>query len=217
MTGDEFIMKKIAVFLMAFVLLACSAAFAEEADAGRTVVTAMAAWFNPEEPVSVAMDAKILSCDGKNCTLVPLVPERYPQDDVRALKAGDAIFTQGREVVVRTVTEEDGFLVLNKGEEDEVSLFECDDLNFGITDLNDNTWTEFPEVTVPVSDHLLFLDEIDPESGSTPVVPTVHNRDGFLSLMKSESDPGFDIRNVLVAFDEHGELALVRRFYVPWQ
>jgi hypothetical protein len=72
-------------------------------------------------------------------------------------------------------------------------------------------------VNIPDENGLLGVKTSDPESGSTPVAPTVHNRDGFLSLLKSESDPGFDIRNVLVAFDEHGELALVRRFYVPWQ
>jgi hypothetical protein len=35
--------------------------------------------------------------------------------------------------------------------------------------------------------------------------------------MDATDDLGFDIRNVMVAFDEHGELALIRRYYVPWQ
>ena len=35
--------------------------------------------------------------------------------------------------------------------------------------------------------------------------------------MNAADDPGFAIRNVEVVFDEQGELALIRRFYVPWQ
>ncbi len=57
----------------------------------------------------------------------------------------------------------------------------------------------------------------DPATGETLLTPTVHNKDAFLTMMDAPDDPGFDIRNVMVVFDDHGELALIRRYYVPWQ
>ena len=57
----------------------------------------------------------------------------------------------------------------------------------------------------------------DPATGETLLTPTVHNKDAFLTMMDAPDDPGFDIRNVMVVFDDHEELALIRRYYVPWQ
>ena len=84
-------------------------------------------------------------------------------------------------------------------------------------DINDNTWTEFATISVPVAEHMLFLDEIDPATGEGLLNPTVHNKADFLRIMNNPDDPGFDIRNVKAVFDENGNLALIRRFYVPWQ
>ena len=205
-----------AFILMMGILMMVSAALADDA-AGHTVATSIAAEVNPENLVSVSVDAKIASCDENTCTMTLLVPERYRPDEILSLKAGDSIYTQGREVAIRTVSEMDGYLVLNAGAEDEVYLFESVDLNYWIMDVNDNTWTELAVVTVPVSDRLLFLDEIDPATGVTLLTPSVHVRAGFLERMKAEDDPGFDKHNVMVAFDDRGDLALIRRFYVPWQ
>lgn len=188
-----------------------------DASADRKVATSIAAEFNPEALVSVAANAKITACDENTCAITLLVQERYIPDEILSLKVGDGIYTQGHEVTIRTISEKDGYLILNEGEQDEVYLFESVDMNYWIMDDNDNTWTEFAVVSVPVSEHLLFLDDIDPATGEALLTPTVHNKADFLAMMDATDDPGFDIRNVMVAFDEHGELALIRRYYVPWQ
>lgn len=188
-----------------------------DASDDRTVATSIAAEFNPETLVSVALNAKIKACDENTCTMIPLAPERYLPDEILSLKVGDGIFTQGREVTVRTISEKDGYLVLNDGEEDEVCLFESVDMNYWIMNDDDHTWTEFETVTVPISEHLLFLDDIDPGTGEALLTPTVHNKADFLAMTDAADDPGFDIRNVMAAFDDRGELALIRRSYVPWQ
>ena len=206
------LMRRCMAWVLLLLLLVCSAASAES-----KVVTALAAEVNPDHLVSVAVDAKIISCDGSQATVTVLVPERYLPEEIRALKIGDAIYTQGREVEVRSITEKDGYLVLNEGTDDAVWLFESVDMNYWIMDMNDNTWTEFATVTVPVSDHLIFLDEIDPSTGEGLLNPSVHNKAGFLKTMGSAGDPGFDLRNVKAVFDEDGALAVIRRFYVPWQ
>ena len=118
---------------------------------------------------------------------------------------------------IRSISDVDGYLVFNEGAEDEVYLFESVDLNYWIMDVNDNTWLELATVSVPASERFIFLDGIDPVTGEGLLHPTVHNLEGFLELLGAEDDPGFDIRNVMVIFDEHGELALIRRYYVPWQ
>ncbi len=206
-------LKKCVVLLLGLLMITMGA-WAE-----RTVVTSMASEVNPNHLISVAVDAKITGCDPIHHTVgvTILIPERYRPDEILSLKVGDGIYTQGREITIRSISEDEGYLVLNAGQEDEVYLFESVDLNYWIMDVNDNTWVELATVNVPMSDRLLFLDEIDPVTGEGLLYPTVHNQAEFLAQMKVTDDPGFDRRNVKAVFDETGELALIRRIYVPWQ
>ena len=187
------------------------------ASAERTVVTALASEINPDNLVSVAFDAKINACDDGVFNITILVPERYDPEEIKALKVGDGIFTEGREIEIRSITDQDGYIVLNADTEDEVYLYESIDMNYWIADDNDNTWVEFPSITVRASDHFIFLDGINPSTGESLLHPTVYNMAGFLERMNSTDDSGFDIRNVEIVIDEDGKLAVIKRFYVPWQ
>ncbi len=214
-------MKKL-IALMMTTLMLISAAGAENVSSdpqnkGHYVVTALAAEVNPEEIALVAFDAKITACDGNTATITILVPERYDPEEIKGLGVGDGIYTEGQEVEIRDITEADGYIVFNKDSEDEVFLFDAGDFSYWIADDNDNRWLELATVTVPVAEKCVFLDGINPKTGETLIHPTVYNMEGFLELMKSADDPGFDIRNVEVVIDEDGKLAVIRRFYVPWQ
>ena len=204
-------LKRLIAVLLILLMLAGSA------SADRTVVTALASEVNPDSLVSVAFDAKINACEDGIFTITVLVPERYDPEEIQALKAGDGIFTEGREVEIRSVTDQDGYIVLNADTEDVIYLYEGADTNYWIADGDDHTWTEFPPVTVPASEHLVFLDGMDPSGGETLLHPTVYNMEGFLDRMNDAEDPGFDIRNVELAVDENGQLAVIRRYRVPWQ
>ncbi len=204
-------MKRLIPALLALVMLMGSA------SAERSVVTALASEINPDNLVSVAFDAKINACADGVLNITILVPERYDPDEIKALKVGDGIFTEGREIEIRSITDRDGYIVLNADTEDEVYLYESIDMNYWIADDNDNTWVEFPSITVRASEHFIFLDGINPSTGESLLHPTVYNMAGFLERMNSTDDSGFDIRNVEVVIDEDGKLAVIKRFYVPWQ
>ena len=208
-------MKRMVSLILAALLFAVPAfAAAEE----RTVATAIAAEVNPDALVSVAVDALITDCDGGAVTVTLLVPERYRADEILSLKEGDAIFTQGREVEIRSVSEEDGYLVFNAGEEDEVYLFQSFDMDYWIQDVNDHTWTELATLSVPLPEDLIFLDDVDPVSGVTLITPSVHSKAELLAMLEpGEDEIGFDRHNVLIVFNEKGELAVIRRYYTPWE
>ena len=199
------------------VLVLCCLMLAGSASAEHTVATSLAIEIDPENLVSIAFDAKIEGYADGAFTVTILVPERYDPEDIGALQVGDGIYTQGREVEIRSISDVDGYLVFNEGAEDEVYLFESVDLNYWIMDVNDNTWLELATVSVPASERFIFLDGIDPVTGEGLLHPTVHNLEGFLELLGAEDDPGFDIYNVEAVTDEEGKLAVIRRFYVPWQ
>ena len=128
-----------------------------------------------------------------------------------------------QEIEIKTISEKDGYIVLNKGDyefsEGSVWLYEGLDMNYWIADFHDNSWLVLDTVRVPVPDRLLFLDEIDPSSGETLLQPAVHSGKEFLEMLEAEKKegPGFEANNVSVVFDGDGDLALIRRYYVPWQ
>ena len=195
------------------------------AAAERTVVTALATEVNPDDLTAVSVDARITDYNAAENTLSIelIVPERYDPEEILALKIGDAIYTGGQEVGIKTISSDSGYIVLNEGDyefsEGSVRLYEGMDMTYWIADYDDHTWTLLAAVQVPVPDHLLFLDEINPSTGESLLNPSVHNRQEFLAMLEAEKEegPGFAANNVIVAFDDSGALALIRRFYVPWQ
>ena len=212
--------KRIALMIAALMLISVAGAETASPDpqgGGHIVATALAAEVNPDALTLVAFDAKITACDGNTATITILVPERYDPEEIKGLRVGDGIYTEGREVEIRDITEADGYIVFNKDTEDEVYLFEAGDFSYWIADDNDNRWLELATITVPVAEKCVFLDGINPKTGETLLHPTVYSIAGFLELMKSVDDPGFDIRNVEAVIDEDGKLAVIRRFYVPRQ
>ena len=195
-------------------------------EPAHTTVTALATEINPEHLLSVAVNARITgySSDENMLTLELIIPETFSAEDILNLTVGDAIYTQGKEVLIQTLTENSGYLVINEGEfefsEGSVWLYESLDGNYQIADWHDNTWTLLSTLKVPVIDSLLLLDDIDPATGEILYLPAVHPVSEFLTMLETESQeggPGFAANNVYVVFDSAGQLALIQRYYVPWQ
>ena len=206
------------------VMLCLCLAIPVMASAERKVVTALASEVSPAL-VSVAVDARIRAYNREDNTLTVevIVPERYAAADIENLQAGDAIYTQGQEVAINSIVNEDGYITLNRDDsenpEDAILLYQGLDMNYEIMQDDDHTWVTLTTLNFPVYDHLLFLDEIDPASGESLNYPTVHSAADLIAEMEAgeAAGPGFAVNNTSVVFDRNGTLALVRRFYVPWQ
>ena len=187
-------------------------------------ITAIASEINPEHVESVAAYARITAADENKVNVALLVPERYDGEEVRSLVPGDAIYTQGQEIKVETVSEAYGYVIVNESEDqfsdDSIWFYEETDGIYVISGWDDITWITLAETAFPVTDKLLFLDGIDPATGEALDMPTVHSGAELLEMLKTEAEgngPGFDARNVFAAFNADGQLALVQRYYVPWQ
>ena len=189
-------------------------------------ITAIASEIDPEHVASVAAYARITgyAADENKLNVALLVPERFDREEVLSLLPGDSVYTQGQEIKVETINKEYGYIIINDSEyefaEGSIWFYEETDGSFAISQWDDNTWITLAETAFPVTDKLLFLDCINPSSGETLDMPTVHSGAEFLEMLKAEAEgegPGFDARNVFVAFDADGQLALIERYYVPWQ
>ena len=191
-------------------------------------ITAMAVEPYMERYALYASYARIRGYDrGTNMLAVELTaPEIFRQDEAESLRPGDGIYTGGREAAVSSVRKEEGLIVLNAGPdgngEEALYLYQDREGNYRPEVRDDYVWMEMAGLELPVTERLLFLDMIDPGTGEPLDKPAVHDAEGFLRILAEESNdpaagPGFEKDNVLVAFDGNGDLAVIRRFYVPRQ
>ena len=223
MKGDSAVSTVRKVIALAFMM---AALYAPGAPAAADTVTAMATEPYMETYAVYACHARILRYDDTDGMLEIglMFPEIFSREDIVNLTPGDAIYTGGREVAVRTVdADEDGTIVLNCGEngayaEDEVLLNEDTGGNYRTVSYVTGAYimNEADRISVPVRENMLFLDMNDPESDTDgmPDLPAVHTAEEFLELFK-ENGPE-DFSNLYVVFDINGEPAVVYRLYTPW-
>ena len=220
-------MKKLSIgmaFMLILSLLLCPLASAE-------VITALATEVNPEHLEKTTSYARILGYNEKENTLTVqlFVPEIFSWEDVEYLKAGDSIYIHGREIVIETIegSASDGYFTINDGD---VFLMQYYSTHDGfradyvaVYEYNDTpVLNELAVIECPVKDSLLFLDDINDETGFPLELPVVHTaRELTARLLEEDASEafgvGFTADNVYVVFDGEGNLAAIHRFYVPWQ
>ena len=211
------------LLLLLAVLLLPSLALAEN-----TVITAMALSFDPAAPASAYTSVHVLSYEPGDffsfgsMTLELIVPERFAANDVLGLKPGDAVYTQGQEVPVYSVTIEDydesyGPMVYINAEPDDPEseslwMIPDPDGNYCHLRYEETVMNTFGPVTVRVSPGLLFLDSLDPSADEEH--PAVLNADEFLNVYNQSdpaSDTGFMSPFVHAVFNPSGTLILLLR------
>lgn len=216
-------MKKLFAIVLTLSLLLCSAASAD-------TITALAAEINPEHLEKAASYARILGCDAVHDTITVelIVPEVFRRDEVLALQVGDSIYTGGQEIVVQTLDryDNDSLILINEGEyeyaEGSVSLYEDLSGNYRPEVYEDYTWVALALMRCPIQKNLLFLDGIDPSTGDPRALPAVHTAQELKAQLleaQASGENAMDLanNNVYVVFDDEGNLAVVQRYFVPWQ
>ena len=215
------------MFLFVATVLVCSASNAE-------TITAMATAVNPEHLEETACYARVLGYNENRNTLTVelIVPEVFAAEDVLALEVGDAIYTGGEEILIRTIDwyKDDGYLVINAGAYEHapgsVYLHEERWGNYMPDRYGHPTYNTLAVLECPVTDNLLFLDYISDGSGDALDLPIVHSAAALVEMIQSIEASrltkgsymvGLDIDNACVVFDGNGQLAVVQRFFVSWQ
>ena len=129
--------------------------------------------------------------------------------DIAQLAVGDTIVVDGKDMVVTSREDENGFVTINGGlEQGGVDLTSDDSGVYYAVGLDDTkSYHELGKVTVPVAEGFVLMDNADPE----------HPDETYAAADLAElaaSEPGFTANNTLATI-EHGELTVLVRSYTP--
>lgn len=133
----------------------------------------------------------------------------YDMVDVAQLAVGDTIVVDGKDMVVASREDKDGFVTINGGlEQSGVDLTSDDSGVYYAVGMDDaKSYHELGRITVPVAEGFVLTDNADPEHPDETYAAS--------DLAKlAASEPGFTANNTLATI-EHGELTVLARSYTP--
>ena len=133
----------------------------------------------------------------------------YDMVDVAKLAVGDTIVVDGKDMVVASREDKDGFVTINGGlEQGGVDLTSDDSGVYYAVGLDDaKSYHELGRITVPVAEGFVLTDNSDLEH------PDETSAASDLAKLAA-SEPGFTANNTLATI-EHGELTVLARSYTP--
>ena len=141
------------------------------------------------------------------------MPLKLDADVVTSFEVGGTVDLSGDVVVIDTLERYDKDYIVNEdywfllNEEGSYNVYWYDSVYVSAS----------YKVNPVVTDALVFVDDIDPESLELLEEPTLHTAAEFLAILAEDSLPGFVSDNTLVTFDENGTLVKIERIYVPIQ
>lgn len=231
-------MKKVLAILLALSVLALSACAAKQAnsdtqkdsntaeteqqpDSAQTAETQQPAQEAKRiEPLAESLDlnaltdatvaasfgaADISEKDGK----MEITLTVYDMVDIAQLAVGDTIVVDGKDMVVTSREDKDGFVAINGGlEQGGVDLTSDDSGVYYAVGMDDaKSYHELGKITVPVAEGFVLTDNSDLEHPDETYAAS--------DLAKlAASEPGFTANNTLATI-EHGELTVLARSYTP--
>ena len=154
--------------------------------------------------------ADISEKDGKTeITLTVYDYDVYDMVDISQLAVGDTIVVDGKDMVVTSREDKDGFVTINGGlEQGGVDLTSDDSGVYYAVGMDDaKSYHELGRITVPVAEGFVLTDNSDPEH------PDATYAASDLAKLAGES-VGFTANNTLATI-EHGELTVLARSYTP--
>ncbi|MCR5296854.1 MAG: hypothetical protein K6E17_05550 [Clostridiales bacterium] len=174
-----------------------------------------------EEEIAVAgagYEALITGYDAeaKTIDITLLLPYTFTEWQLVSINEGDTIRIGEEDVEIGT---------LEYGDDDSVDINDEYEFNRNANGLYTATLYEMPvmrnvkELTAAVPDSLKFIENVDPESGELLDEAAEKTAEDLFAALEIAENGGiaFDSQNVVVLFDENGDLAEITRFYAPWQ
>ena len=219
-------MKKVLAILLALSVLALSACAAKQVnsdtqkdsntaeteqqpDSAQTAETQQPAQEAKRiEPLPESLDLNALT-DATVAASFGADDDIYDMVDIAQLAVGDTIVVDGKDMVVTSREDENGFVTINGGlEQGGVDLTSDDSGVYYAVGLDDTkSYHELGKITVPVAEGFVLTDNADPE----------HPDETYAAANLAElaaSEPGFTANNTLATI-EHGELTVLARSYTP--
>ena len=148
--------------------------------------------------------------DGKmELTLTVYDYDVYDMVDISQLAVGDTIVVDGKDMVVASREDKDGFVTINGGlEQGGVDLTSDDSGVYYAVGMDDaKSYHELGRITVPVAEGFVLTDNSDPEH------PDETYAASDLAKLAGEG-VGFTAGNTQATI-EHGELTVLARSYTP--
>ena len=148
--------------------------------------------------------------DGKTeLTLTVYDYDVYDMVDIAQLAVGDTIVVDGKDMVVASREDKDGFVTINGGlEQGGVDLTSDDSGVYYAVGMDDaKSYHELGRITVPVAEGFVLTDNSDPEH------PDETYTASDLAKLAGEG-VGFTAGNTQATI-EHGELTVLARSYTP--
>ena len=152
----------------------------------------------------------ISETDGKTeLTLTVYDYDIYDMVDIAQLAVGDTIVVDGKDMVVASREDKDGFVTINGGlEQGGVDLTSDDSGVYYAVGMDDaKSYHELGRITVPVAEGFVLTDNSDPDH------PDETYAASDLAKLAGEG-VGFTAGNTLATI-EHGELTVLARSYTP--
>ena len=203
-------MKKM-ILLAAALILALSAASAETIRPKLTFIDLKRL---ENRMVKTDVDYK----GGDTMTLTLYEPERFDAGAIRAAKAGDAIFTDGEEVAIESVTEDGPDILFNAGTASEMLFCDAGYDEFEHVMEDDAVpYLLLGTMECEILEYYPVLDWIDPITGEPQDDPAVYRGDKLKELLGNPEAVGFNCKNVDIVYDRNNQIALMQRYYSPAQ
>lgn len=163
------------------------------------------------------------SPETKEIALSLWVPEMFSTEKIETLEIGDVVVIEGREYRVQALLIDDDSCVINELawlEDEAVYMQREADGRYYPLYYHDRVWQSIGEDFFRFAKKAVFMDGIDPDTGRRLEKPTKHTIDEFLEMKKYAEEiehDSFFIRNMWATFNEHDEITVLERQYVPWQ
>lgn len=162
--------------------------------------------------VAAALDASSLKeTDGQlQLTFTVYNYEEFLGAEITGLKEGDVIEVSGKDLTVNSVTEENGYITVNGGEEDGGVTFAPDGEagTYYVMGMDDSkTYYEVGQLTLPVADTCVLTDDSDPDDHGKTIPAS-----DLAQLLAQEDVYGFTAQNTTVTLENSQVTALYRSF-----